>query len=212
MVAAITLAQPLPTIVRNGQTITIAGRVKPDAAGTKIALELHGPGNLAPKSWTPVVEASPARNGAFTLRWHVSNPSPALVQARVAAIHRHSTIAATAPAQVGIGPAAVPCAPPVPPAINIPVGFGWIEGGLIIQGGAFPGVYECESQPYTITATNTATGAVAATINVAGGHSYTIVVPAGTYTLTATAGCPGRGSATVSAGSGTTANTFCDVP
>jgi hypothetical protein len=212
MVAAIALSQPLPTLVRVGQTVTIRGRLTPGMKGVEIALEDRGPNGQQPSSWGRLIEARAAANGAFSLRWRVGQGSSRLVQARVAAIQRRRTIAATAAAQLAIGPAAVPCAAPVPPAVNIPVGDGWIEGGLIIQGGAFPGVYECESQPYTVTATNTATGAVAATMNVAGGHSYTLVVAAGSYTLTTTMGCPGRGTATVSAAMGTTANAFCDVP
>jgi hypothetical protein len=97
----------------------------------------------------------------------------------------------------------------VPPAVNIPVGSGWIEGGVILEGGAFPGLDECQPQPYTVTATNSA-GVVATTMSVSGGHSYTLApLAAGTYTLTSGA-C--RGQATVIAGQGTMANTYCLYP
>ncbi|MGI8505879.1 MAG: hypothetical protein ACR2MK_03580 [Solirubrobacteraceae bacterium] len=67
--------------------------------------------------------------------------------------------------------------------MNIPVGDGWIVGGAYIRGGPYPGLDECESQTYTATATDTSTGATAVTQTVAGGHSYTLVVPAGSYAL-----------------------------
>jgi hypothetical protein len=109
---------------------------------------------------------------------------------------------------VGVGPAFVRCSAPVPPAINIPAGDGWIVGGLYDEGGPFPGIDECSSSGYTITAT-VADGTVAATQTVAGGHSYTLVVPAGKYTLNARF-C--RGQATVTAGRQTAANTICAFP
>jgi hypothetical protein len=212
MVAAITLAKPLPALVRLQQTVVVSGRVRPSVNAAVAALEYRPPPGAGRQTWTFLATASIGKNGAFSLRWKVKQLKSVPISLRVVAVRDVRTLAATAPVQSAIGPAAVPCAAPVPPAVNIPVGAGWIEGGLIIQGGAFPGVYECESQPYTITATNTTTGAVAARMNVAGGHSYTLVVPAGTYTLSATAGCPGRGTATVTAAMGTTANTYCDVP
>jgi hypothetical protein len=93
--------------------------------------------------------------------------------------------------------------------VNIPVGDGWIEGGVYIEGGPFPGIYECEGQPYRIDA-ETSSGTVVASQQVAAGHSYTLApVPAGSYKLRAN-GC--FGSATVIAGKGTTANTNCLVP
>ena len=213
MLAAIALSHPIPALIRVGQTLAISGRLRPDLRDSEIALEYHAPSGALPKRWTRIAEASLGPGGTFSMRWKVTKASsPSILFVRLAAIRRHATVAVTKAGQLAIGPAVVPCAAPVPPAVNIPVGDGWIEGGLIIRGGAFPGVDECESQPYTITATNTATGAVAATMNVPGGQSYTLVVPAGTYTLKATAGCPGNGTATVSAAYGTTANTYCNVP
>jgi hypothetical protein len=117
-------------------------------------------------------------------------------------------MAQTKPVQSAIGPAAQSCAQPPPPAVDIPVGDGWIVGGRYIEGGPFPGVYECDSEPYTVTATD-ANGVVQATQGVAGGASYTLVVPAGTYTLQSDF-C--RGTATVTAGQQTQADTVCPVP
>jgi hypothetical protein len=127
---------------------------------------------------------------------------------RVTARRAGKLLAATAPAQTAIGPAAVYCKPPAPPAVNIPAGDGWIVGGLYIEGGPFPGIYECSSQAYTVLAKNSS-GAAAAHENVPGGHSYTLVVPAGNYTLQSNF-C--RGSATVTAAKRTRANTYCYVP
>ena len=213
MLAAITLSAPIPNLIRVGQTMTVAGRLKPGTRQTEIALEYHGMSGSQPRRWTVLAEVSPDRRGRFTLRWQATQATSSIaLSMRVAAIHAGRAIATTNPATIAIGSAAVPCAAPVPPAVNIPVGDGWIEGGAYIIGGPFPGVDECESQTYTVTATDTATGQVAATMTVAGGHSYTLVVPAGSYTLSTTGGCPARGTATVSAAYGTTANADCDVP
>ncbi|MHB8692338.1 MAG: hypothetical protein ACYDHH_13940 [Solirubrobacteraceae bacterium] len=211
---ALALAQPLPSLVRVGQRLAVSGRAAGAPAGTTAELEYRGVQGQAPQSWTVLAKASVGRHGAFKLSWLVRRPTPLpLVLLRVAAVRRGRVLAASKPAQTAIGSAQVRCAAPVPPAVNIPVGDGWIEGGLYIRGGAFPGVDQCASQSYTVTATNTATGAVAATQTVAGGHSYTLVVPAGTYALTTSdGGCPGSSTATVTAAKGTTADSFCNVP
>jgi hypothetical protein len=110
--------------------------------------------------------------------------------------------------QSAIGPAPVLCAPPTPPAVNIPAGDGWIVGGRYTIGGPFPGIDVCDGDQYTVTATD-ANGVVQATQTVAGGQSYTLVVPAGQYTLDSDF-C--RGMATVTAGRQTQADTTCAVP
>jgi hypothetical protein len=124
------------------------------------------------------------------------------------ALHGGHVIAGTPSYETAIGPQRVYCAPPVPPATMIPVGDGWIVGGAIGEGGPFPGIYACLGDPYTVTATNSS-GRVAATQHVAALHSYTLVVPAGSYTLQAG---PCRGTAKVRAGRQTTANSYCYFP
>ena len=116
---------------------------------------------------------------------------------------------ATPPVQSAVGPAPVYCAPPPPIMQDIPAGDGWITGGDYIEGGPYPGVYECVSQPYTVSALD-GSGAVVASQRVAGGHSFALVVPAGTYKLRGSS-C-GFGSATVTAGRGTHADVVCPVP
>ncbi len=76
------------------------------------------------------------------------------------------------------------------------------------EGGPFPGIYACSSRAYTVTATNRA-GKVVASQHVARLHSYTLVVPAGKYGL-ASGDC--HGSATVTAGKQSEANTYCLYP
>ena len=92
--------------------------------------------------------------------------------------------------------------------MNVPVGDGWITGGLYGEGGPYPGFDECSSEPYTETATD-GSGMVVSSQNVAARHSYTLVVPAGSYALKS-GGC--RGMATVKAGRETKANTYCLYP
>jgi hypothetical protein len=203
---SIRLAEAFPSLIRIGDTLRVSGRVDHGPHGTAAALEVK-----RTAAWSVVSRARLGRGGAFTLRWAVTKATQTgPVSIRVAAVKGRTLLAATRAEQVGIGPAAVACAPPVPPAVMIPAGDGWIEGGLIDEGGAFPGIDSCSTAPYTVSASN-ASGAVVATQQVAASHSYTLVVPAGTYTLQA--GMPGcRGSATVVAGQQTLANTYCLFP
>jgi hypothetical protein len=204
--ASVRLSKPLPAIARQGAQITVVGTVRHGRRGERAVLELR----RLDAGWVAVAGALPGRRGGFRIRWRVPRSDPAgPAQLRVGLVHRHKLLAATAPTQLAIGPAAVPCAPPVPPAVNIPAGDGWIVGGAYGIGGPYPGLDQCIQERYTVTATNRA-GLIAATETVAGGHSYTLApLPAGSYTLRAGA-C--MGSATVTAGHQTTANADCLYP
>jgi len=201
---SIRLARRIPDVVRIGDTLTIRGRVTHAPARSWIALQAE-----RAHPWTTIVRAHPTSGGRFVLRWHLG-PSTRTgpLQFRVAVLTAGRALTATHPVTVGVGPAFVRCAALVPPAINIPAGDGWIVGGLYGEGGPFPGIDACSSSPYTVTAT-ASDGTVAATQTIAGLHSYTLVVPAGTYTLSARF-C--RGQATVTAGRQTKANTICAFP
>lgn len=200
---SITLSAPLPSVVRVGSTLTVSGHVRHARGASRARLWLK-----RSTAWSPVA-AAPIRRGRFTLSWQVpSSQTPGLVSFRVSARSRGRVLARTKPVQSAIGPAPVLCAAPVPPAVNIPVGDGWIVGGRYNVGGPFPGIDVCDGDPYTVTATD-ANGVVRATQTVAGSHSYTLVVPAGQYTLNSDF-C--RGTATVAAGEQTQADTICAVP
>ena len=206
---SVRLARPLPSLVRVGDRVTVSGRLTRRPMGNPVAaLEARGPG--AP--WHSLARDPVGSAGGFTLHWRVRrSPDAVLLSLRVAVLRRGVVLAATRPVQSAIGPAAVRCAPPVPPAVNIPVGDGWIVGGLYIRGGPFPGIDECASQAYTITAID-AGGQVAASQTVSGRRSYTLVVPAGTYTLKVRGGCGLGSSVTVRPAHQTAADTYCDVP
>jgi hypothetical protein len=202
---SIKLSTALPAVVRQKQHVRVRGHIRGAPRHTRAALEamaLHG-------SWKLVATAPIRAHRAFSLSWRVARSHPTgPLSLRVAAL-QHGVVLAHSPAVKSfIGPAAVPCAPPVPPGILIPPGDGWIQGGRYIIGGPFPGLDECDSESYTETATDSQ-GLVAATETLAGGHSYTLVVPAGSYTLTS-GSC--RGTATVKAGQRIKADTNCDVP
>jgi hypothetical protein len=201
---SIILAHALPSLVRVGDTITVRGQVRGVAPGTRAALEIK---RIGP--WSVLVHAKLRPGGAFTLRWSVARADTGPVLFRVTALRAGKLLATTVPVQAGVGPAPVYCAPPVPPAVDILPGEGWIVGGAYLAGGAYPGIYECEGQPYTVTAINQS-GVAVASQQVLGRHSYTLVVPAGSYTLKATP-C-GMGSASVTAGKQTVADAVCPVP
>jgi hypothetical protein len=200
---SVRLRHPLPAVVHAGQTVTISGHVRGAPAGTDAALQAR-----TASGWNMLARVSVRSDGAFTLRWAVGKRT-GLWTIRVAALNHGRVLAATHSILAGVSRPPVYCSPAAPPAVNIPVGDGWITGGDYLEGGPFPGIVECESQGYTVTATNMA-GVAVASETVAGGHSYTLVVPAGTYTLRATQ-C-GTGSATVTAGRQTRADLVCPVP
>jgi hypothetical protein len=204
---SIVVRRAVPAVVRIGEPVTVTGTVRGAPRGASAQLQ-----TLRGTSWQLQARGPLARHGGFTLHWRVAagtQTGPA--SWRVSVIHAGRRIGATRPQQLGIGPAYVACAPPVAPAVNIPVGDGWIVGGLYYQGGAFPGIDACSARAYTITA-RTSSGSLVASQDVAAGHSYTLApLPAGTYTLqTAQNFC--RGSATVAAGRQTVADTYCDLP
>jgi hypothetical protein len=201
---SIGLRKPLPTLVRIGERLTATGRVRFPPRGARVALQA-----ARTTHWRPVAGTTLRRRGAFTLRWRVrAGTAVGPVKLRVVVTRAGRVLGATASWQAFVGSAAVFCKPPVPPAVDIPVGDGWIVGGVISQGGPFPGIYQCAGSSYTVTAAN-ASGMVVASQTVAALHSYTLVVPAGSYTLTS-GQC--RGVATVTAGRQTEADTDCDFP
>ncbi len=200
---AIVLSTSLSGLLRAGDEVTIAGRVRGAAAGTRVTLQTS-----RSKAWTVVVGAPLRAGGRFRLRWLIGGQDTGLISIRVAALQGGRVVAATKPQQQTIGQASVPCSPPAPPT-DVPSGDGWVVGGLYIEGGAYPGIDQCFSGAYSATATSTASAA-ATTVGVAGGHSYTIVLPAGGYALKA--GCSVPAQATVVAGRQTVADTRCLVP
>jgi hypothetical protein len=207
--AQLTLSRPLPGLVRQTRHVLVRGETIGSPRHTRVALELK---RIYPAGspWGIVASTPVAHDGAFTLQWRVpKSEQTGPVSLRVVALHRGTVIATTATAQSAIGPAPVYCDKPVPPTVDIPAGDGWIVGGRYVQGGPYPGLYACDSQPYTVTATDSH-GQQQASQSVAGGHSYTLApLPAGTYTLKSDF-C--AGTATVRAGKQTVANTYCDVP
>ncbi len=217
----VTLRQPLPGVVRAGTPVTIAGRVTGAPAVAVAVLEglpraaRGGSGGTLPAdapapAGTTVLARTRLRHGSFTLHW---TPSQAgFVVLRVAVRVSGHDVAATAAPSVLVGAAPVYCAPAPAPAKG-PAGEGWLIGGMYIAGGPAPGIYACGSQPYTETVTD-ASGDVVATQAVAGGQSYSIALAPGTYDLSTDVSSVGycRGTATITAGRETHADTVCAVP
>jgi hypothetical protein len=203
--SSLTLSRPLPSIVRQRSEVTVSGVVRHPPRDGKAILE-----SMRSSGWVMLASTKIREHGAFKISWRVPGTEQiGPLSLRVQAVNRRGVIVAkTRAAAAAVGPAPDLCAAPVPPAVNIPVGDGWIVGGRYTEGGAYPGIYACDSQPYTVTATDSA-GKVQATQTVAGGHSYTLVVPAGAYKLKSDF-C--EGAATVAAAKQTRADTVCPVP
>lgn len=198
----------LSSPLRVGQTIRFSGRVRCRARSVAtLQGRVVGP---HVRRWRALERAPlPAGAARFSLRWKVpSSLQGKQFSIRVAVLVHGRAAAFTIPVTGIIGPSVVKCLPPVPPAVNIPPGDGWIVGGLYDEGGPYPGINECSPTPYTVTATDSY-GRTLASVTVPGRASYTIVVPAGSYTL-ASGAC--HGSATVTAGHGTQANVYCLFP
>lgn len=221
----IVLASALPMVVREGQLVTVRGHVRglitipPPCEGVCIPVVLlQGRRTYGSPSGAPWETLARTRwknqHGRFALVWRVSRKlgtGPLSLQVALVwppAPPSRRTLAVTGTKTSWIGPAPVYCAAPAPPT-DVPAGDGWITGGDYIEGGPYPGIYDCESQAYTITATDQG-GSVAATQRIAAGASYTLVLPAGHYSLRASS-C-GLGSATVTAGEPVHADIVCPVP
>jgi len=108
------------------------------------------------------------------------------------------------------------CSAPRPPT-NVPAGDGWVTGGVYTVGGPAPGIDVCRGA-LTLTVSNQS-GVVVATSQVPQGASYTLVLPAGNYELAVgpklAAGATiseCQGTASVTAGQETRANTVCSIP
>lgn len=200
----------LPTSPRVGDVVHISGHVR--YGGRSVAVLQGRPGTARPGAWQVLARRALKRGGGhFALRWRVpASLSFKPWSMRLAVLVRGRAAAFTIPVQGIVGPATHRCAAPVPPAVNIPVGSGWVVGGAYIVGGPYPGVDQCFGQAYTVTAVNAA-GAVVATQTVAGGRSYTLVLPAGTYTLSA-GSCATHAAVTVAPARQTQADVVCDVP
>jgi hypothetical protein len=196
---SVIIAPALPGTVPGGATVTVSGRVLDAPRGAVVVLE-----RKSASGWEVIVRGGAAR-ARFTLRWRPG--SAGLVSVRAALRKRGLDLAASRPARLVVGQRPVYCAAPVPPE-QLPSGDGWIAGGLYDDGGPYPPIHQCVGSAYTITVTDEA-GNVVATQPVAAGQSYTIVLPAGSYTL---AGSFCRGKAVVVAGRETKADTTCDVP
>jgi hypothetical protein len=204
----IVLSHPPQQVIRQGQTVIVRG-VAEVARGARVELESRPAYGKPTPGWQVLVVAVPPRSGRFLLRWRVpAHEQTGPVSLRVVAERRGRIVQATRATSSWVGPAPVYCAPPTPPA-SVPPGDGWIVGGLYIEGGPAPGLDECYSASYTVTATDQQ-DMVAGSEDVAGGHSYTLVLPAGSYALRA--GCSVQAQATVTAGQQTMANTACLVP
>lgn len=180
---------------------TINGRIRGLPHTTNVVLE-----SQRGTRWTIIARSRLSHSGQFTLQWHgrTPRPLPEWITLRIAA-RRNAQVLASLIFPLPRAP--IPCQPASAPE-NLPPGDGWITGGLYESGGGpAPGIpADCSSKAYTVSATN-ASGQEVASQTVPGGHSYTLVVPAGSYTLRSGSVC--RGTATVTAGRDTRADTRC---
>jgi hypothetical protein len=223
------LAVALPNSGRVGSLVQVSGRVLGAPAGSRVAPERRSTGGR----WD-VIALTPISKGRFALSW--APKVGGRVTLRLAVRHRRHELATTKTHHMTVldNPAPAPhttpeahptpethptperrewapeyCPEPQPPS-DVPAGDGWIVGGLYLSGGPAPGIFACQSGPYTITVTD-ATGATVATQQVPGRQSYTFILPAGSYTLKSESGCIAE-PAVVIAGAQTKANTICNIP
>ncbi len=138
----------------------------------------------------------------FSLRWHVRTRESEL---RAVLVSNGRVVAVSPTYPILVGSAIVPCRGPV---VNfmIPATDGLLEGGVYLMGGPAPGLDECQSDPSTLTITSPT---FTTTDDLSGGDGYAVGLPPGSYTLT-DGQC--RGTATITAGKTTHANTDCDFP
>ena len=196
-------------MVRIGERLTVAGHVRRAPRPGRVALE-SSTGN----GWHVMASTALRRHGRFAVHWLVPNAmKPGPLKLRLILRRRSRLLAATPPRESAVGSSSggsspgAGCNSPAPPG-TVPAGDGWIVGGLYTEGGRPPGTPRCAGAPYTVTATNLA-GKVVTSQTVAADDSYTLVVPAGSYTL-ASGAC--RATATVAAGQQSNADVYCRFP
>ncbi|HEY5197043.1 MAG TPA: hypothetical protein VIJ51_08455 [Solirubrobacteraceae bacterium] len=192
----------LPGVATAGTALVVAGRVSHAPAGSTAELEGRPP--VAGSRWSVLAKGRIA-GGRFTAGWTPGTAGFLTIRAIV--VRRSTTIAATRSASLLVGAAPVYCAPTTSLS-PLPYGDGLIVGGVYNVGGPAPGITVCQGQANTVTVTDSF-GSPVASVQLAAGQSYAIAVAAGSYTLSA-GSC--RGSAVVTAGAATHADTVCDVP
>jgi hypothetical protein len=193
------------TLSLNGRRLTVTGRLSRVPAGASIQLQQHISG-----PWATVATAR-ARRRSYALRWSIPASVRSVVFVRVRVRTRTRVLGSTGAADVLLPRPPALCAAPISPPAFLPPGDGWITGGAYVVGGPAPGIDACSESPYTVTATATGASAPLASQTVAGGDSYTLVLPAGSYTLMAN-DCSTFQPVTVTAGQQTKADVDCDVP
>jgi hypothetical protein len=183
------------------------GSVRGAPAGSVVILEQL----KARHHWSAITRA-PVRGGHFFMQWSVPEVRSLTVRLMLRAGSR--ALANTAPSTVYPRKVLVKrCSAPIPPA-SVPAGDGWVTGGVYTVGGPAPGIDECRGAS-TLSVSNQS--GVVATQQVPEGASYTLVLPAGNYELAAGSKlAPGvtlcQGTAIVTAGQETRADTVCSIP
>ncbi|HWH10253.1 MAG TPA: hypothetical protein VG165_03935 [Solirubrobacteraceae bacterium] len=192
----------LPGLATAGTAVVVSGRISHAPAGSTAELEARPPAGSA--EWSVLAKAR-ISGGRFIVGW--TPQSAGFLKIRAIVVRRSRTIAATRSTSLLVGAAPVYCAPAAM-LTPLPFGTGLIVGGVYNVGGPAPGIIVCQDQANTVTVTDSI-GSPVASVELAAGQSYAIVVPAGSYTLTA-GSC--RGSAVVTQGATTHADTVCAVP
>jgi len=193
-----------------GGLVGFEGSVRGAPAGSVVILEQL----KARHRWSAITRA-PVRGGHFFMQWSVPEVRSLTVRLTLRAGSR--ALVSTAPGTVYPRKVLVKgCSTPRPPA-NVPAGDGWVTGGVYTVGGPAPGLDVCRGA-LTLTVSNQS-GVVVATSQVAEGASYTLVLPPGSYNLAAGSRLAAgltisecQGTASVTAGQETRANTVCSIP
>lgn len=191
-----------------GGSVGFEGSVLGAPSGSVVTLEQR----KARHHWS-VITRAPVRSGHFFMQWSVPEVRSLTVRLTLRAGSRE--LARTAPSTVHPRKALVKrCSAPRPPA-SVPAGDGWVTGGVYTVGGPAPGIDVCRGAS-TLTVSNQS-GVVVATQQVPEGASYTLVLPAGNYELAAGSKLAAgvtlcQGTASVTAGQETRANTVCSIP
>lgn len=209
------LAAPVvPTTLTVGSSADVTGRIKhwKKTAGLRIRLQMRSHGQSTddvPSAWV-VVDNEQAKHSAFSLSFTPTSTHELDLRLQLT---RRGAVLATSPRTV-VDPhraagtqAKTPCATAATPPI--PAGQGALIGGIYTVGGPAPGVDQCATAPSSLVIVSADTGQVVATIPVAGPQEYVATLAPGSYSLSA-GSC--TGTATITAGMVTRADTYCNVP
>lgn len=202
MTPIVELTGGVPQVLAAGSPLKVSGRVLRAPRGALVELQRRTAGG----PWRVVAHAAPHR-GTFHLSW--KPPAESTLTLRITLRSAARVVSFSTPFQLRTGQKPHLCALPSVQPSSIPAGDGWVEGGEYDSGGPAPGIFACQSGPYTVTASDEEANPT--TSMQVTGTSFVLALPPGFYELETASGCYSEEVVQITAGKGVKANVICNI-